>query len=319
MSSYSRPCASASEHPHEQYDSITNNYSTNCTILYLYVVEANLSHSSQTLPVPLASTVLLNCTLPTSSEPLWSIDLSSDSHRGRFQFDTQSTRLKNHGLYELPSVTNHEAGMTTLRLLINNTAINNQTLIDCAGGLGESYSITLFVFSKLCGMYALHVQYILLIFLNIEPEECLTLLTRAEVNSINLTWSQGPSLVVDMMQTFILNITHGSSSQVISLNESYYNFTAPEGAPPCEVYNFSVTATYVGATYTGAGCSVHSPVHSTMLPSLPNIDAVESSLNYHLSKQRKDIIVLNLSFQVCVIMYNIILAAPVVSPAYMTT
>ena len=56
-----------------------------------------------------------------------------------------------------------------------------------------------------------------------------------------------------------LTISHGSSSQEISLNVSNYHFTAYEGGlwPPCEVYNFSVTAAYVGAIYSGDGCSVH--------------------------------------------------------------
>jgi hypothetical protein len=54
------------------------------------------------------------------------------------------------------------------------------------------------------------------------------------------------------------------------LNESHYHFTAPEGAPPCEVYNFSVTATYVGATYTGAGCSL--PLETLMLYSRNPLD-----------------------------------------------
>lgn len=57
--------------------------------------------------------------------------------------------LNGYGLYELPSVTDHETGMTTLRLVINNTAINNQTLIDCVGGFGESFLTTLFVFGML--------------------------------------------------------------------------------------------------------------------------------------------------------------------------
>ena len=123
-----------------------------------------------------------------------------------------------------------------------------------------------------------------------------------EVNSINLTWSNEelvsvPSLV-DVMHTFTLNISYGSSSQMISLNESHYHFTAAEGAPPCEVYNFSVTATYVGATYTGAGCSVPSPVLSTMLPSLPNISQLESSIHYSLMKEGKEEIFI-LSFEVC--------------------
>ena len=115
-----------------------------------YTVEATASHSSQTLPVPLVSTVLLSCTLPTPSDPLWSVDLSSDSSPVRLQFNTRSARLNAHGLYELPSVTDHQTGMTTLRLLINNTAINNQTLIDCAGGFEESFLTTLFVLGMMC-------------------------------------------------------------------------------------------------------------------------------------------------------------------------
>ena len=98
---------------------------------------------------------------------------------------------------------------------------------------------------------------------------------------INISWSLDSTQFLstftihtgcDMSRIYLLTISHGSSSQVISLNESSYNFTAPEGTPPCEVYNFSVTATksYVGATYTGAGCSVPSPVLSSMLPSLPD-------------------------------------------------
>ena len=117
------------------------------------------------------------------------------------------------------------------------------------------------------------------------------------VSSVNLTWDLS---VVDAPQIFLLTISHGSSSDVLSLNESTYHFTAPEGAPPCEVYNFSVTATYVGATYTGAGCSVPSSVLSTMLPSLPNVSRSEISLKYVLKKQSTGYI-LHVYFKVCII------------------
>jgi hypothetical protein len=48
-------------------------------------------------------------------------------------------------IYQLPGVADHETGMITLRLLISNTitAINNQTLIGCAGGHDESFLTTL--------------------------------------------------------------------------------------------------------------------------------------------------------------------------------
>ena len=67
--------------------------------------------------------------------------------------------------------------------------------------------------------------------------------------------------------------------------EPYFVFHASEGAPACEVYNFSITATYIGATYTGAGCSLASPVISRVLPSLPDISQLQSSLNYSLIKK----------------------------------
>ena len=119
----------------------------------------------------------------------------------------------------------------------------------------------------------------------------------AGVNMIRLEWSQ-ELLVPYAMQTFSLTVSHGSSSQEISgLTESYYNFTGPEGAPPCEVYNFSLTATYVGATFTGAGCSVPSPVLRTMLPSLPDISPLESSLDFVLEKRSTDFVI-TVSFEV---------------------
>ena len=108
------------------------------------------------------------------------------------------------------------------------------------------------------------------------------------------------------LANFTLKISSGLkfNSLEIQLNESYYYFTAPEGAPSCEVYNFSVTATYVGATYTGAGCSVNSPVLSTMLPSLPNISQLESSLGYALKKKSTGF-ALYISFEVCIHAYNV--------------
>ena len=89
-----------------------------------------------------------------------------------------------------------------------------------------------------------------------------------------------------------------SAQQAFDLHETFFEYYAPEDAPPCEVYNFSVTATYVGATYTGAGCSVPSPVLSTMLPSLPDIDSMQSSVMYSLEKQSSGRITLIVSFKV---------------------
>ena len=102
---------------------------------------------------------------------------------------------------------------------------------------------------------------------------------------INISWIQysllslSPATIqgVSQIYYYTLTIGYGLSSKVIFLNDSYYYFTAPEGASPCEVYNFSVAATYVGATCTG-------PVLSTMIPSLIDIKHLSDTISYHLVK-----------------------------------
>ena len=113
------------------------------------------------------------------------------------------------------------------------------------------------------------------------------------IQTVNISWSPlrlPPSLIIqdiNLVKTYTLTVTTiASITQIFQLNQPYRVFTTPEGAPPCEVYNFSVTAhaTYIGATYTGDGCSVPSPALSTMLPSLPDIKRLEFSLRYVLEK-----------------------------------
>ena len=99
-----------------------------------------------------------------------------------------------------------------------------------------------------------------------------------------------------------LMVINGVNKQwIFNPQETYHIFTAPEGAPPCEVYNFSITATYVGATYTGAGCSVPSPVLSTTLPSLPFIGDLQP-YNFSIEKQAGEA-VLTVYFQVILYLF----------------
>ena len=112
--------------------------------------------------------------------------------------------------------------------------------------------------------------------------------------ALNISWVD-PN---ESDRLYNLTVVNSVNQQLtFTVQESYHLFTAPEGAPPCEIYNFSVTATYVGATYTGAGCSVPSPVLSRMLPSLPNISRLESSLDFVLKKLESGFL-LNISIEV---------------------
>ena len=91
--------------------------------------------------------------------------------------------------------------------------------------------------------------------------------------------------------------TNNTPLRSFQTQEWFYEFYGPEDANYCEVFNFSVTATYVGATYTGAGCSVHSPVLSRMLPSIPDISRMQSSQEASVEKQSGEV-VLSVYFQV---------------------
>ena len=110
--------------------------------------------------------------------------------------------------------------------------------------------------------------------------------------SVNISWSSLISSVKFENVTLIVSSAN-TKQRDFQLEDNYCEFTAPESAPPCEVYNFSVTATlsYVGATYTGAGCSLASPVVSKMLPSLPVIKGEQSSVNLTVEKSSGELTV----------------------------
>ena len=128
--------------------------------------------------------------------------------------------------------------------------------------------------------------------------ETSTLLLQAEdkvkEQSLNISWIDPHEAI----RTYNLTVVN-STNQLLAfiLQKPYHIFTAPEGAPPCEVYNFSVTAAYIGATYTGAGCSDTTTVLSRMMPSLPNISRLESTLDYVLEKRSTSFVV-KVSFEV---------------------
>ena len=100
------------------------------------------------LLMPIGSNVEINCTaaVGTADPPFWAIDLATDSSTTPLQFATRKEQLNDHGVYELPRI---ETPLT-LRLLINNTAINNQTEINCEPGPGaETINTILYVFGEL--------------------------------------------------------------------------------------------------------------------------------------------------------------------------
>ena len=117
-----------------------------------------------------------------------------------------------------------------------------------------------------------------------------------ESQAKNISWS--PLRLAENDQVYNVTVRDSEKNVVIKsqLGERYLVFYASNNAPPCEVYNFSVTATYVGATYTGADCSLLSN-ETFMLPSLPDIVELENSLEKQIVKESMKIN-LSVSFKV---------------------
>ena len=114
--------------------------------------------------------------------------------------------------------------------------------------------------------------------------------------SKNISWSPLPLSEDD--QVYNVTVRDSERNMVTSsqLDERYLVLNATDNVPTCEVYNFSVTATYVGATYVGGGCSIPSN-EVFMLPSLPDIWELEKYLKNHLIKESTEI-TLSISFEV---------------------
>ena len=115
--------------------------------------------------------------------------------------------------------------------------------------------------------------------------------TGANLQAVMLSWIPSLStlpLMEDIYETYTLTVMRSNAQpQILPCDQPGCIFNASKGVPPCALYNFTATATYSGtrANYTEAGCSVHSAVVNIMLPSLPDIGKMESSLHYVLEKK----------------------------------
>ena len=96
--------------------------------------------------IPVNSTVLMNCTT-NLSRPYWSIDIPADDTGARSFVDLggQEMSLNENGLYNLQKVS-IEGGPITLRLLINDTERNNQTVVNCIAENQVILKTTLFIY-----------------------------------------------------------------------------------------------------------------------------------------------------------------------------
>ena len=94
------------------------------------------------LLVPRNSTVEMYCTANRDST-FWSVDLANDT--SNIQYRNGDKEWITHSVYELPRMQNTDM-LPVLRLLINDTGVNNQTEIFCNNR--HLLATTLFVYGK---------------------------------------------------------------------------------------------------------------------------------------------------------------------------
>ena len=101
----------------------------------------------ETLYAPHNASIYINCTLGRESQetPFWAISLADIDTELQFFAPSQRQRLNNRGLYELPQI--ETPGMPPiLRLFINNTSVNNNTVIKCSSLNDGIHQTTLYLY-----------------------------------------------------------------------------------------------------------------------------------------------------------------------------
>ena len=240
--------------------------------------------------IPQDSSVTMSCNGEKNQALEWTITLPGHRVPFQFGFQAQVKKLHKHNFYKLKAMGN------TVQLLINSTEGNNGTKIECVD-VGSALTINetiLIVDGEYTLDYIMELTHVLtkiMILIELVSVNLTLEAIDVDLQLINISWSQ-----LHLNKSYTLTVT--SLNTQPQLHESlgpYFLFTAPEGAPPCEVYNFSVAATYVGTTYTGPGCHV---VLSRMLPSLPNKEGLESSFNYSIEREGVNAISITVSVKV---------------------
>ena len=247
--------------------------------------------------VPQNSTTIINCAYKGITQPYFEVDIANTTFAD-IEFSDEREQRNILSSYDLYEISNSPSAV----IEINNTNVNNGTVIRCTYiGKLMPEEIKLRVY----GLFNLHISFacrefsVINSFLS-EPIAIVLDIVDVDSSVLNISWTGLSTVTMNLVQNSTLTITYGSNRKVINTTKHHYSFTAPEGAPPCESYNFSVTATYVGATYTGSDCSVPSSVISRILPSLPDIEQLNASLTYSVIKIAGQI-KLNVSFEVSIV------------------
>ena len=98
--------------------------------------------------MPRNASVYIDCTLESQTKPFWLVDLAADGLSVDRQFNVPATEkvLNDYGVYQI------EVAPPTLRLLINDTNINNQTVIKCFDGQSALRQTSLYLYGMLLFM-----------------------------------------------------------------------------------------------------------------------------------------------------------------------
>ena len=249
---------------------------------------------------PVGSQFQLNCSVAVGHCIAWAVFVTPLNRELLSDSGFDETLLRQRGITVRELSNDHSS-----QLVINATTVQLVNYIECidqdpvsgSKSRGQRVNVTIYG-TKLCTI--MHAE--------IEDEFEYTgppspptdvMLTPLTVNSVRVSWSSPPTPpgVTLYFNLTIFNINSSSSEPVLmrtDIQTLHYVFTDDMSqSRPCDVYSFQVTAR------NDVGIDNSSEIITGSLPSLPDISAVEDSLQHFLVKDAElNVANLTVSFDV---------------------
>ena len=232
---------------------------------------------------PVRSQFQLNCSVAVGHGVAWAVFVTP-LNRELLTDSFDETLLRQRGIIVRELSNDHSS-----QLVVNPTTVQLVNYIECidtdpvngSRSRGQRVNVTIYGI-KLCTIMHAEIEDDFE-FTGPPSPPTDVMLTPITVNSLRVSWSSPPIPpgVTLYFNLTIFNLNSSSSEPVLmrtDIQTQHYIFTDGNRARPCDVYSFQVTAR------NDAGMGNPSEIITGSLPSLPDMSAVEDSLQHSLAK-----------------------------------
>ena len=230
---------------------------------------------------PVRSQFQLNCSVAVGHGVAWAVFITPLNRELLSDSGFDETLLHQHGITVRELSNDHSS-----QLVVNPTTVQLVNYIECidadpvsgSKSRGQRVNVTIYG-TKLCTITHAEIEDE---FQFTGPPSFPTdvMLTPLTVNSLRVSWSSPPTPpgVILYFNLTIFNLNISTVLMRTDIETKHYIITDNNRARPCDVYSFQITAR------NDAGIGNSSERITGSLPSLPDISAVEDSLQHFLVK-----------------------------------